>query len=161
MGIYRTAEVCLNGHVSTDAADEYSELREKYCSKCGEVTIIQCYECGADIRGDYYVEGVISFGGGYEPPSFCFNCGNPFPWTQRKLEAAVELVQAGGKLTDEELSQFRKDLGDLVKNSPRVQVASLRFKQTMSKVGTSVASSVRDIVIDVLSEAAKKAIWGN
>lgn len=48
-----------------------------------------------------------------------------------------------------------------MKDSPRVQVASLRFKQTMSKVGTSVASGVRDIVVDVLSEAAKKAIWGN
>lgn len=161
MGIYRTAEVCPNGHFSTDAADAHPELREKYCSKCGEATITQCPECNASIRGDYYVEGVIGLGGGYEPPSFCFNCGKPFPWTERKIEAAIELVQAGGKLSSEEISQFRNDLGDLVKDSPRVQVASLRFKQTMSKVGTYVASGVRDIVIDVLSETAKKAIWGN
>jgi hypothetical protein len=161
LGVYRTAEVCPNGHVSTDAANVHPELREKYCSKCGEATITQCPECSANIRGDYYVEGIIGFGEGYEPPSFCFNCGSPFPWTNRKIEAAIELVQAGGKLSDEELSQFRNDLGDLVKDSPRVQVASLRFKQTMSKVGASVASSVRDIVVDLLSEAAKKAILGN
>lgn len=161
MGVYRIAEVCPNGHVSTDAADAHPELREKYCSKCGERTITQCPECSTNIRGEYYVERVIGFGGGYYPPSFCFNCGNAFPWTKRKIEAAIELVQSGGKLSDEELSQLRNDLGDLAKDTPRVQVASLRFKQTMSKVGTSVATGVRDIVVDVLSETARKAILGN
>jgi len=29
----------------------------------------------------------------------------------------------------------------------------------MGRVGTTIASGVRDIVVDVLSEAAKKAIW--
>ena len=48
----------------------------------------------------------------------------------------------------------------MTKDSPKTQVASLRFKKVMSKVGNSVASGVRDIVVDVLSEAAKKAIWG-
>ncbi|WP_327195535.1 DUF2321 domain-containing protein [Sphingobium sp. Ant17] len=49
---------------------------------------------------------------------------------------------------------------ELTKDSPKTQVASLRFKKVMTKVGASVASGVRDIVVDVLSEAAKKAIWG-
>lgn len=161
MGVYRTAEVCPNGHVSTCSADAYPELREKYCSECGEATITQCPKCSATIRGKYYVEGVIRLVDDYEPPSFCFNCGNPFPWTERKIEATIELIQTDGNISDEELSQFRNDLGDLVKDSPKVQVASLRFKQTMSKVGSSVASGARDIIVDILSEAAKKAIWGN
>jgi hypothetical protein len=56
--------------------------------------------------------------------------------------------------------KVRADLTELTKDSPRVLAASSRFKKAMSKVGTSVASGVRDIVVDVLSEAAKKAIWG-
>ena len=128
---------------------------------CGDSTITQCPECSAKIRGDYYVEGVVGFGGGYNPPSFCFNCGSSFPWTERRIQAAIELFQAGGKLSEEESSEFRNDLGDLVKDSPRMQVASLRFKQTMSKVGPSVANGVRDIVVDVVTETAKRAIWGN
>jgi len=161
MGTYRTAEVCPNGHVSTDSADAHPELREKFCSKCGEATITQCPNCKSKIRGYYYVPGVITLASDYQPPpAFCFNCGMPFPWTQRKLAAAVELIEAGDKLSQEELQQFREDLSELTKDSPRVQVASLRFKKVMNKVGSSIANGVRDIVVDVLSEAAKKAILG-
>jgi hypothetical protein len=63
-------------------------------------------------------------------------------------------------LTDSELVQLRTDLTELTKDSPKTQVSSLRFKTAMAKVGSTVAQGVRDIVVDVLSEAAKKAIWG-
>ena len=160
MGTYRTAEVCPNGHVSTSSADTSPELREKYCSQCGEPTITQCPSCNANIRGYYDVPGVISIGRTYEPPAFCYNCGNPFPWTERKISGALELIKEGGDLSEEEYQQFEKDLVELTKDSPKVQVASVRFKKVMGKVGNSVASGVREIVVDVLSEAAKKALWG-
>lgn len=160
MGTYRVAQVCPNGHVATTAADQNPELREAFCSQCGEATITQCPNCSASIRGYYEIEGVFGFGGDYEPPSFCHNCGKAFPWTERKIAGAVELVEVGADLSPEELQQFRSDLTELTKDSPKTQVASLRFKKVMGKVGTSIASGVRDIVVDVLSEAAKKAIWG-
>lgn len=160
MGLYRTAEVCPNGHVSTYAADVNPELREKFCSKCGEATSTQCSECGASIRGDYHVEGVLNLGGSYEPPSFCHNCGSAFEWTNRKIGSAVELVQEGGGLSDQEIEQFRQSLTALTKDSPEVQVASIRYKKLMAKAGTAVAGGVKEIIVSVLSEAAKKAIWG-
>jgi hypothetical protein len=160
MGTYRIAQVCPNGHVATTAADANPELREAYCSQCGEETLTNCPKCRAPIRGDYYVEGVFGFGGVYEPPTFCHNCGTAFPWTERKVAAAVELVEVGADLSPAEVQQFKDDLTELTKDSPKTQVASLRFKKVMAKVGNSVASGVRDIVVDVLSEAAKKAIWG-
>ncbi|WP_235210022.1 DUF2321 domain-containing protein [Sphingobium sp. Ant17] len=55
MGTYRVAQVCPNGHVATTAADQNPELREAFCSKCGEETIMQCPSCSASIRGDFYV----------------------------------------------------------------------------------------------------------
>lgn len=160
MGTYRVAEVCPNGHVSTSSADTSPELREKFCSKCGEQTITQCPNCQSSIRGYYYVEGVITLGSRYDPPAFCHNCGKSFPWAERKIASAIELIEVGAELSSEEIQQFRTDLTELTKDSPKTQVASLRFKKVMAKVGTSVASGVRDIVVDVLSEAAKKAIWG-
>ncbi|MDR2871302.1 MAG: DUF2321 domain-containing protein [Xanthomonadaceae bacterium] len=160
MGTYRVAQVCPNGHVPTTAADQKPELREAFCSQCGEATIMQCPKCSASIRGHYYIEGTYGFDRYYEPPAFCHNCGSRFPWTERKIAGAVELVEAGADLTPDEVQQFRTDLTELTKDSPKAQVASLRFKKVMAKVGTSVASGVRDIVVDILSEAAKKAIWG-
>jgi len=159
MGIFRIAEVCPNGHVSTIYADQFPELREKFCSKCGEATITQCPSCKSNIRGYYYVEGIIG-GEEYKLPAFCFNCGKPFLWTERKISSAVELIEAGAELSAEELAQFKEDLNELTKDSPRLQVASLRFKKVMSKVGSSIAGGVREIVVDVLSETAKKALWG-
>ena len=159
MGTYRVAQVCPNGHVATSSADQYHELREAFCSKCGEATITACPGCNTSIRGYYYVEGVFSTRE-YEPPAFCHACGKPFPWTERKVAAAVELVEVGGALSSEEVAQFRSDLTEMTKDSPKTQVASLRFKKVMAKVGGSVAAGVRDIVVDVLSETAKKAIWG-
>ena len=161
MGTYRVAEICPNGHVSTTSADTMPELRETFCSQCGEATLTACPSCKTPLRGFYHVDGVISLGGGYEPPAYCYNCGGPLPWTGRKVGAAVELLETSGELTVNELTQFREDLTELTKNSPRVQVASLRFKKVMAKTGSVVASGVRDIVVDILSEAAKKAIWGN
>lgn len=78
----------------------------------------------------------------------------------RKVDAAAELVESSGILSSMELAQFRADLSDLTRESPRLQIASVRFKQIMAKVGSVIAGGVRDIVVDVLSEAAKKAVWG-
>ncbi|MEA4866689.1 MAG: DUF2321 domain-containing protein [Sphaerochaeta sp.] len=159
MGVYRVAEICLNGHVSTSSADTSPELREKYCSKCGESTITQCPNCQSSIRGNYYVPGVISFHT-FICPSFCHNCGRPFPWTERSLQAASELMELSGKLEDAELIQFRTDLDSLMKDTPQTKVASFRVKTFLSKVGKEIASGVRDILVDIVSETAKKAIWG-
>lgn len=161
MGQYRVARVCPNGHVATRCADQYTEFQEQFCSKCGEATLMQCTKCNSSIRGDYDAEGVISIGFSYTPPAYCHNCGNAFPWTERKIACAVEFVEVGSELPPEELEQFRADLTELTKDGPKTQVASLRFKNVMAKAGSSVASGVRDIVVDVLSETAKRAIWGS
>lgn len=160
MGTYRVAQICPNGHVATTSADESPERREAFCSQCGEATIMHCPSCSALIRGYYHIDGVLSLGGVYQPPSFCHNCGKAFSWTERRIASAVELVEIGADLSLEELQQFRSDLTELTKDGARVQVASLRFKKVMGKVGASVASGVQNIVVNVLSEAAKKALFG-
>lgn len=158
MGVYRVAEVCPNGHVTTSRADARPEQREPFCSRCGEATLTSCDCCAASIRGHYQVDGVIG-GLAYEPPAYCYNCGAAFPWTQRKIDGAMELLELDTVLSHAELLQMRTDLVELTKDTPKLQAASLRFKKAMSKAGVGVATGVREIVIDVLSEAAKKAIW--
>lgn len=160
MGTYFTAQVCPNGHVISSAADQYPEQREAFCGKCGEATLMACQSCSSAIRGYYHVPGVIGLNPPSGPPAFCHGCGKAFPWTDRKISAAVELVEAGGSLTSEQLAEFRLDLIELTKDTPRTQVASMRFKNVMSAAGSSISSGVRDIVISVLSEAAKKYIIG-
>ena len=160
MGVYRVAEVCLNGHVTTDSADTQPQHRQKYCSTCGETTTTSCPNCSASIRGDYHVEAVAIIGHTYTPPFYCHNCGNPFPWTQRRIASAIELVEIDKHLSSAEIEQFRTDVTELTRSGPRTVVATARFKNTLSKIGISAATGLREILIDVLSDAAKKAIWG-
>jgi hypothetical protein len=160
MGVYRTAQIYQNGHVITTDADTAPELRADFCRQCGSKTTTKCPDCSASIRGHYHVDGVISLGRNYAVPAFCHACGKPYPWTAAKLDAARELADELDELTPDEREKLKGTLDDLVRDTPRTQVAGTRFKRIMSKVGTSSASAMRDIIVDVLSETAKKMILG-
>jgi hypothetical protein len=95
----------------------------------------------------------------YEPPAFCGECGKPFPWTERRLEAARELALEADHLSDEERKQLAESLPDLARDTPRTQVAATRFRRLAAKAGAETANALRAVLIDVMSEAAKKAIW--
>jgi len=157
MGHYQTAQICLNGHVITEAA-EYSELRAEFCRRCGTKTITACPRCRSAIRGHYHVSGFIGAGPDYELPRFCHSCGEAYPWTASKLEAAQELADELEGLNDEERALLKKGLEDLVRESPNMEVAGLRVKKVLKKVGTGGVEIVRSILVDVLSETARKAL---
>lgn len=158
---YDTAQVCLNGHPTNDSVIRYPDHNKDFCDKCGEKTITTCQVCNASIRGDYHVSGVSAIGFTYTPPSYCDNCGNPYPWVAEKLNAAIELADLLDELTPEEKEQLKMSLDDLVKDGPRTVVAQTRFKRILSKTGPEIATGFKDILVDVVSETVKKAIWGS
>lgn len=82
MGEYDTMQVCLNGHRITDRYETSPEHRQKYCEQCGEETITECQNCGAKIRGNYDVQGVVTAGGPKDVPKYCHECGEPYPWEE-------------------------------------------------------------------------------
>ncbi|MDQ0999765.1 hypothetical protein QFZ28_000165 [Neobacillus niacini] len=156
---YDTAEICLNGHVSNEFSISYPESNKNFCDKCGEETITECPICDANIRGYLHIPGVGSLSK-FKAPSYCDNCGNPYPWTAEKLNAAKELADLLDELSPEEQEQLKKSLDDLVKDGPRTVVAQTRFKRILSKTGPEIVTGFRDILVDVVSETVKKAIWG-
>lgn len=159
MSTFRAAEICLNGHVTTSLVDSMPQFREKYCSHCGEVTITKCPNCDSSIRGSYDDPDRLLLPK-YIRPSYCNNCGKPFPWTERSLQAANELMASSGKFDEPELIQFKDDLVTLVKDTPQSQVASYRVRAFLLKAGKEITSIARDILVDMISETAKIAIWG-
>jgi hypothetical protein len=157
-GEYDIAQVCPNGHVSNDSTRRYPQHSAAFCQDCGEQNITACPRCSTGIRGDYYAPGLVG-PPGYTPPSFCYNCGSPFPWTERRIKAAEELATDSGELSSEELAQFKENVPPLMKTSPQTAVAANRVKKLLMKVGKGTAQGIRDILVDVVSEAAKKVIW--
>jgi hypothetical protein len=153
---YDIAQICANGHVASSMAGSHPDFRQKYCDKCGEGTVTVCSKCGAYIRGHYHVPGV--FGGyEYEPPAYCFQCGAAFPWTERKQKAAIDLfIEETQDLDDRR--EFEESVGQIAKDTPQAQVASRRITRLLGKVSKSAAHAIRDILVGVASEVAKKGL---
>ena len=157
---YDTAQMCTNGHIINSQSVYRPEHNKEFCDKCGALTINNCQKCNLPIRGYYHVPPMGTLDYTDLPlPIFCPDCGKPYPWTEAKLKAAQELSDEVDNLSPEERSLLKKSLDDIVRDTPQTTVAANRFKRLVAKAGKPVADAFRDILVDILSEAAKKIIW--
>lgn len=150
------AQICLNGQVINRATKESPQFSAKFCEHCGAPTTTQCQRCKAEIQGKYHSSVLVI--GGFPAPVFCSHCGAPYPWTESKLQAARDLTQELEGLTAAEKETLSKSLDDLVKDTPQTQVAATRFKKLLSKVSKEGGAALRDILVSVLTETAKKTL---
>lgn len=156
---WETAQICTNGHAITSRVESSPERMQKRCDQCSAETITACPSCGTAIRG-YHRHPRVVIAAAYQRPAFCFECGDPFPWTVASLEAARELALEADSLTSEERDMLAKSIDDLIADTPRTQVSAVRFKRLVAKTGKETAAALRDIIVDVASETAKKALFG-
>jgi hypothetical protein len=147
------AQYCRNGHLTNHDPIAHPEDNRKFCSKCGEPTLLYCPNCQDPIEDLGYMLP--------QAPRFCKNCGQPFPWTERKLNAAQDLIQGQEQLSESERAIVINNLGELVKDSPFTTVAATKVKTFLSKAGPAVTGMFRDVLVDVMSETAKKILFPN
>lgn len=157
---YDIAQICLNGHLITKTAKTNPQFMENFCSICGEKTITECPHCKAFIRGEYHVPGIVSIGFKFTIPKYCYNCGKPYPWTERALKASQELINEIEKLSKEEKEILQKSIEDLIKESSSKEVAVLRFKKYAKKGGQELFNGLKNILFDIVSETIRKQIFG-
>lgn len=160
METFDIAQICLNGHVITEMAGDHPEYRKEFCTECGEKTITSCQNCNTNIKGYHRVSGVIGIFDDYDKPKYCEKCGKPFPWTSRQLDAAKELIDLTDNLNSEEKADLKSSIDDLVKDGPKTIVAQVKYKKYIGKAGSEIAKGIKDVLVDVVSETVKKAIWG-
>lgn len=152
--MYTQAAICKNGHVATANASSYTD---SFCKECGSEIIKLCPNCGASIQGYYYEETVWTCGC-YNPPSYCHNCGHPYPWTTARIEAAKMLIEDMDKLSDEEKKKMSESIDKIISDTPYTEAASNRIKKYLLKAGKESASAFRDLLVNIASEAAKKIL---
>lgn len=154
-GRYDVAQICPNGHVINPQALAHPEVNKQFCDQCGEQTLTACESCQKPIQGLHYTRG---FNYRYYTPRFCHNCGSMFPWTKLRLEAARDLIEEL-RLSEEEKITMQQSLEHMVKDTPRTEVAASRFKRLLKQGGAEMGGMFRDILVDVLSETAKKVLF--
>ena len=158
MGTYHQAQICLNGHAITSAADQCPELKENFCSKCGAETVMSCPSCGVAIRGRYDVPGFIDLANTYHPPLYCHNCGSPYPWTKTAMEAIQELIWEDDDLFDDEKDRLCKSLPDIVAETPKTTLAVSRVKKSAMRGASILKDALIQFAIDFGCELAKKQL---
>lgn len=152
---YDTAQICLNGHVVNSTTIDFPEFSKDFCTTCGKKTIIECPQCHAPIQG--HLQG--AFPDTFDAPRFCHKCGEPYPWTMARIDAARKLAGELDDLDKDEQILLAGSIDDIVRDGPKTTVAATRVKKLMAKVGKATADSLRKILVDVATEAAKKTIW--
>ena len=156
---YDSAQICRNGHVINAAATSFPEMNATFCDRCGARAVSVCPVCRAPIRGEYHISGTLSLAP-FSAPAYCSSCGQPFPWTEERIEAALALADEMEHLSPRERELLKQSIEDIVRDTPRSPTAITRFKRLVARAGRGAAESLREILVDIVSEAASKALWG-
>jgi len=157
---YDTAQICLSGHIINTHAQTEPEHNKSYCSECGAETITSCPKCGAKILGQLHPTRQYLALPMIGAPKFCWTCGSPYPWTESRLKAAHDLANEIRGISKQERELLNQSLDELVKNTPQTEVATVRFRKIVSKAGPELRDAFKTILIEIVSETAKRAIWG-
>jgi hypothetical protein len=62
-------------------------------------------------------------------------------------------------LSGDERDLLTTDLNDLARDTPATPLAVSRLKKLLARVGAETAGMLKSVLVDVLTEATKKAIW--
>jgi hypothetical protein len=84
----------------------------------------------------------------------------PLPWLESKINALQELIDFEDKLSKEQKETLNKNINDIINETPRTKVASMKIKTVLKDMRKETAHAARDIFVDIVSTTAKKILLG-
>ena len=154
---YGKALVCENGHVLSSNVVGEAGVVEKFCPSCGAQALTACPSCGDPIRGPR--QGSPSFQAFYAP-RYCHRCGKPHAWTAARLKALRDLAAEIEELSEGEREVLVDSFGDLSCETPNTEVAALRVRKILKKLGGGAGQALYNFIVDWASETAVKILRG-
>ena len=154
---YDEGEACENGHQINGDVIGSPEESSPFCPECGAATMRGCRHCDALLRG--YMRGIVT--GDWTLHAYCYNCGKPYPWTEAGIQAAKDLLELEASLSQEDREVLTTSLDAVTRDTPQTAVAAKRINLVLGRVPGQAATVVRDVILGVATEAAKRAILGH
>ena len=162
---YDVQQVCENGHPITDCYNISPEKRKKFCQECGAATITACLSCGEEIQGARIKvsQSWIDARSGRQKmipemhadvPSYCFNCGKPYPWTESKIATAIQILMEFGKLDEKEKETIEQDIKNVARDIPQAEFSAMRIK----KIWEKCSRAGYEIIMEFASRTAAKVL---
>ena len=149
------AQICENGHIVNDFFRTYPLRNKKFCKDCGSPTITACRKCRVPIQGGRDFGRIDGLWPLDDPPSYCPECGYPYPWTEKKISAAKEFIEEFDDLNEKDKKIFIANIDDLIIDTPRTKAAALKVKKVLGKLPAEAFSVAKGILINLLTSAAK------
>ncbi|WP_075366851.1 DUF2321 domain-containing protein [Desulfosporosinus metallidurans] len=157
MPIQDVALICLNGHMINQSSIKNPENNTQYCETCGQRNISKCIECGSFIRGEIHYDGVFDWDE-IKPPSYCHECGKPYPWTTERIKALIEMVEYS-KLNAADKKEFVDNIEIIASDNPRTSLAAIKIKSIGKKLAGGLWNDVaKPLIVEIASETAKKSM---
>lgn len=151
----KCVHICLNGHVIL--SHKWINGNE-FCEKCGSKMLDKCPSCGNPIK-EWDYGGIPVIGDpSYDRAAYCKHCGSAYPWTQSAIEAATEIIEEEESLDSTQRTNLVASLPDIISETPKTQVAVIRFKKAIMAAGRFTADALRQFAIDFGCELAKKQL---
>lgn len=153
---YMNAEICQNGHLISKNLN--NENHEEYCSKCGEKTIRTCPNCGTPIKGLLCLstEYQIYSNKEYRIPSYCYNCGKPFPWIENNLKKLNAILLLDNILSDDEKGILRQYLPDIPMNDDNTLTSAALVKAISDRAAPATKQFIIEFIKSVSIAAVSK-----
>ncbi len=146
-------QVCENGHKVTDQVGAHPERAAPFCDKCGGATTTSCAYCGNPIPGFNHDNPALRLG----PPKNCRQCGSAFPWRQAAIANAIGVLEELG-LEEADMTTAKEAVPELIGETPKVELAVLRLRRVLSKLGKPAYDVGIKVISDLASETIKKAL---
>ncbi len=157
-GNYDVQQVCENGHQITGCYHIGEGERQEFCQKCGAPTIIACPICNKEIQGDKLGEDWDGYWDSVESaivPSYCSNCGKPYPWTENKIMTAIQIFAEFGNLDEQEQKDIEQDINNITKDIPQAEFSAMRIKRIWEKYGPFAYNVVMEFASKTAAEILK------
>lgn len=155
MGIQHTAQICLNGHLISSTYDKKNTSNIPYCTKCGQKTITTCPNCNAPLHGYYEIEDILILNTSTKVESYCYNCGKPYPWTEKALTNARLVVLEESAIPKDQRDNLISSLPDIITETPGTTLAGTRMKKFLANAGDFTRDALKQFVIEFGCELAK------
>ncbi|MBU4216247.1 MAG: DUF2321 domain-containing protein [Actinobacteria bacterium] len=152
---YDTAQICQNGHIINQMTVENPVRSAFRCETCGEETITACPSCKTPIRGYYHSEDMnVPL---FEVPKFCSSCGEPYPWTDRKIKLAKELADQAKGINKKEREILKESIVDIILETPSAEVSASKIKKITEKSGPWIKEALFHLLTGAANEYLLKA----
>lgn len=158
------SSICENGHLESSILEYKEVCKLPHCRECGKLLIDSCPKCNSKIIGGY-VWSRTDYDHVGDPiykefkeknnyiPKYCYQCGSPYPWTEKKLNDFKEILELQNEeITLDLQSKIFETVKELVsEKDPETSLGITKLGLLLKKLPS------KEIIINTLSEILSSA----